>query len=291
MKNYNFCLKDNYYYKSTFEQTEVAMQRKVMDNLLTNDINIIIGGDLINQIAVSTYASKEKNIPFLGVYSACATFIESMLIASSFIEKNYVNNIMCITSSHNLTAERQFRYPVEYGNNKSKTATSTLTGAVGTILSNIKTKYKVIEGTIGKIVDMGIKDVNHMGAVMAPACADTLYTHLKNLKRKSSYYDLIITGDLGRVGLDIMKEYYESVYHEKINNIIDAGASILDYDEKYAGGSGPCCLPLWYFCNVIGDKRYKRVLLLGTGSLHNSTFVNQKLSIPAICHAIAIEVI
>lgn len=284
-------MKDNYYKQKTFEQCEIAMQRKVMDNLLNESIDFIIGGDLINQIAISTYASKNLGIPFLGIYAACATFIESMILSSIMIDNNYANNVFCITSSHNLTAERQFRYPIEYGNNKPKTCTNTLTGAVGMVITNNKSSYQIKEATIGSIIELGINDVNHMGAVMAPACADTLHKHLLNFNKKIIDYDLIITGDLGKVGVDILKEYYENIYNEKLINIVDAGASILDYDDTCSGGSGPCCLPLWYLCNVINDNKYKKVLLLGTGSLHNPIMVNQKMSIPSISHAISIEVV
>lgn len=284
---------DYYYHTKTFEDAEMKMQRVVIDNLLERNLNIdyLIGGDLINQIAISCNNAKNYKIPFIGVYSACATFPEEILLASNLIESKNANNIICITSSHNLTAERQYRYPTEYGNTKPLTATSTATGSVGVVISNEKSKYKIVCGTFGKVIDLGVNDVNYMGAVMAPACADTLHNHLVNMGKELKDYDLIVTGDLGCIGLKILKEYYEKLYHSKILNIIDAGCELyLDSQNMYSGGSGPCCLPLVFLCRVLKNKKYKKILLLGTGSLHTPVLVNQHHTIPAISHAIEIEV-
>ena len=297
LENYNLAIDDYYYKCKTFEMAEAKMQNVVIDNLLRNNnlsqnnINYLCGGDLINQIAVSAYNAKNYQIPFIGMYAACATFPLELSIAGNLIDSNNAQNIICITSSHNLTAERQFRYPTEYGNLRKKTSTFTATGAVGVILSNEISSIKIVDATIGKVVDLGVNDVNHMGAVMAPACADTLHEHLNNLKVDPNYYDLILTGDLGCVGLSILKEYYQNVYNTKIKNIMDAGCEIfLDSDNLYSGASGPCCLPLIFFTKILKTKKYKKILLLGTGSLHNSTLVNQHQTIPAISHAVSIEV-
>ncbi len=290
---------DDYYFKTqTFEQAEIKMQRLVIENLLSkNDwvdknIDYLIGGDLINQIAISSYCGKEFKIPFIGVYAACATFVEAMLLASNLIASGNAHNIICMTSSHNLTAERQYRYPVEYGNNKPQTATSTATGAVGAIISNEKSNIRIVGGTFGRIIDLGVNDVNHMGAVMAPACADTIYEHLKNHKKKPTDYDLILTGDLGCVGLDILKDYYANVYKGKLLNICDSGCELY-YPEQnmYAGGSGPCCLPLYFFGKVLHKHKRQRILLVGTGSLHTPVLVNQHQTIPSIAHVVEIEVL
>ncbi|MBE6155140.1 MAG: stage V sporulation protein AD [Firmicutes bacterium] len=298
LNNYDMSINDYYYKTKTFEMAEIKMQRVVIENLINNNnladrnLDFLIGGDLINQISISSYCAKEFRIPFIGVYSACATFVEELILASNLIQSKNANNIICVTSSHNLTAERQFRYPTEYGNNKPNTATSTATSAVGAIITNEKHGLKITSGTVGKVIDLGINDVNNMGAVMAPACADTLNEHLNSVNLKPKDYDLILTGDLGCVGLDILKEYYENVYKERITNIMDAGCEIyLNSQEMYAGGSGPCCLPLVLFCKILKSKRYKKILLLGTGSLHSPVLVNQHQTIPSICHAISIEVI
>lgn len=298
LKSFNMSFDDYYFKMDTFEQAEIKMQRTVIENLINNNnecdkyFDFLIGGDLINQIAISSNNAKSFKIPFIGVYSACATFVESMIIASNLIESENASNIICVTSSHNLTAERQYRFPVEYGNNRPISATSTVTASVGTILSSEKSKLKIKSATFGKVIDLGVNDVNHMGAVMAPACADTIYEHLKNNHKSLNSYDLILTGDLGKVGLDILKEYYENVYKTKITNILDAGSEIYYANQgMFSGGSGPCCLPLTYFCKILKSNKYKKILLVGTGSLHTPVLVNQHQTIPAIAHAIEVQVL
>lgn len=298
LNNLDLSLKDYYFEMPTFEDAEIKMQRLVIDNLINNNklnnikVNYLIGGDLINQIGISNQTAQYFRIPFIGVYAACATFILSLMLGSNLINNKNAKNIICFTSSHNLTAERQFRYPVEYGNNKPETATCTSTAAVGALITNEVTNLKIVNGLIGKVINLGINDVNHMGAVMAPACADTIHEYLTSLNMTSKDFDIILTGDLGKVGINILKEYYLKVYHEKLNNIFDAGSMIYDEsDDMYAGGSGPSCLPLVLFCKILRNKKYKRILLLGTGSLHNTTLVNQKKTIPAISHALSLEVL
>ena len=297
IKKYNYLLNDYYFNEKSFEQAEIKMQRHVIENLINNnhlsdrDINVLLGGDLSNQITASTYAAKIFNIPFLGVYGACSTFIEELIISSILLKTIDFNQIICCTSSNALTAERQFRYPIEYGYSRPMTSTVTATGAVSALVNHQKSNIKIISGTIGKIIDMGINDVNHMGAVMSPACANTLFHHLKNSNKKLLDYDLILTGDLGTTGIKILKEYYLKTYHEEINNIQDAGSILFNgIKNKYSGGSGPCCLPLVFFGNILPQKKHHRILLLGTGAMHSATLVNQKLPIPAICHAIELEV-
>ena len=298
LSNFNYVIDDYYFGCKTFEMAEIKMQRLVIQNLIKQNnlsdrnFDFLISGDLINQIAISSYNAKAFRIPFIGVYSACATFAEEILLASNLIESKNANNIICATSSHTLTAERQYRFPIEYGNNKPHTATITATAAVSAIISNNPSKVKIISGTIGRVIDLGVNDVNNMGAVMAPACADTLYEHLKTHNQNLNDYDVILTGDLGKVGLEILKEYYEMVYKAKLTNIMDSGSEIyLNNQDTYAGGSGPCCLPLVFFCKILKSKKYKRILLVGTGSLHTTVLVNQHQTIPAISHAVEIEVL
>ena len=292
LKKYDDVIDDYYFKEKTFELAEVKMQRVVIDKLLSkNDADYLLSGDLINQIAISSYAARYYNLSFIGLYAACSTFTEELLLSSLLVEKTG-KAALCITSSHNLTAERQYRFPVEYGSQKPKTSTYTLTSSVGCTVSNKKSNIIVKGGTFGKCIDLGINDVTNMGAVMAPACADTLHEHLKASNKKLGDYDLILTGDLGYYGLKILKEYYEKCFHEKINNILDSGCEIFyQKDNLYSGGSGPCCLPVYFFCNVLCNHKYKNILLLGTGSLHTPVFLNQKNTIPAVCHAIEIEVI
>jgi len=198
--------KDLYFGEKSWEKAEIKLLNEAISKVIKkgkykeSDIDVIISGDLQNQIASSDYAIRDYNIPFLGVFNACATSSEAMIIASTFIESKKIKRAIIATSSHNLSAEKQFRNPTEYGAPKPKTSTFTTTGAAALILSSNKSDIKVESSTIGKIVDMGITDVNNMGAVMAPAAADTIYNHLSSLGRTQDYYDLILTGDLGCVG-------------------------------------------------------------------------------------------
>lgn len=298
LKKYDYLLNDDYFNEISFELAEVKMQNQVINGLLKkhhladSNIDYLISGDLLNQISASSYNAKYFNIPFIGVYAACSTFTEELLIASCFIDRKLANNIICTVSSHNLSAERQFRFPIEYGATRPQISTFTATGCVSALVSSAPSKIKITKGTFGKVIDRGIKDVNYMGAVMAPACANTLYNHLKYFNEKPSDYDLILTGDLGCVGLEILKKYYKEIFNTELFNVMDAGCEIYaDEPDTFSGGSGPCCLPIVLFSKIVHLKRYKKILLLGSGSLHNATFVNQKQSIPSICHAVSIEVI
>lgn len=303
LKNYYDATYDDFYIAmDTFEQAESKMIEDSVDIVLSKiaktkfDIDLFISGDLLNQIVSSNYAASRLGIPYMGIYNACATSVEGLIIGSNMVENRQIKNCLCSVSSHNNTAEKQFRYPVEYGGPKPKTTTFTTTGSATAYLSSNKKGIKVESATIGSVVDLGIKDVYHMGAVMAPAAAKTIYNHLQETKRQVGYYDLILTGDLGVYGRDILKEYMKTEYGIDLKNYNDTACMIFDTEKQpvYAGGSGPACAPLVtysYIMNKMQKKEYQRVLLVATGALHSPTVVNQKLSIPAIAHAISLEVI
>ena len=294
-KSYN----EFYFGTKSWEEAESKLIEESIDLLIkkTNKIpELMISGDLLNQIVSSNYAASKIGIPYLGIYSACASSVEGLIIGSNLIESKQIENCVCSVSSHNNAAEKQFRYPVEYGGVKPKTTTFTTTGGCSAFLSSEKNGIKIESSTIGKVVDLGVTDVYNMGAVMTPACADTLYTHLKETKRDISYYDLILSGDLGRYGKDIMKDYMKEEYNIELNNYDDSACMIFDINNQdvYAGGSGPACLPLvtyGYIFDKMKKKELKKVLLLATGALMSTTMVNEKETIPAICHAISLEVI
>ena len=297
LKNYDLLMDDYYYGEKTFEQAEIKMQRQVVNNLLQHNkltdskIDLLIGGDLINQISISSYNASLFRIPYLGTYSACATYIEELIIGATFITAKLAKNVVAVTSSHNLNAERQFRYPVEYGAIKKHTTTFTTTGAVATLLTNEPSHIKIESATIGKALDMGVKDANNMGAVMAPAAAEVLNTHLIEMKRNINYYDLILTGDLGKVGKDIFLDMLNKVYNINLKKYMDAGCEIYTSNQEiYAGASGPVALPLVLFERVLSCKKYKKILVIATGSLQSVQLANQKLGIPGIAHAISLEV-
>ncbi len=293
---------DLYFNTKTWEQAEIKLIEESIDILLNKleitkfDVDVLISGDLLNQIVATNYAASSLGIPLIGIYSACATSTLGLIIASNMIEAKQVKNAITVTSSHNNAAEKQFRYPIEYGGPKRKTTTFTTTGGASAYLSSNKKGIKVESATLGTVVDLGVTDVYHMGAVMAPAAAKTIYDHLRETKREIGYYDLILTGDLGRYGKDILKEYMLNEYSIELKNYDDCGSMIYDIENQfvYAGASGPACAPLVTYGYVF-DKMYKkdirRVLLVATGALMNTTMVNTKNTIPAIAHAISLEVV
>lgn len=298
LKKIDLKMTDYYFGETTFEKAEAKMQTVVINNLLNKnnlnvkDVDVLIGGDLLDQITATSFACADIPISLLGIYSACATFPEGLIIAGIFLQDKSMKKVVGITSSHNLSAEKQFRYPIEYGSPKPHTATFTTTAAISTLLNKENGKIKLESATIGKVTDMGVTDANNMGAVMAPAAARTLSEHLNDLKRDLDYYDLILTGDLGCVGSEIFKEYCELTYNLKLKKHLDAGCELyLKSQETYAGGSGPACLPLVLFNKILSSNKYKKILIIGTGALHSKTFVNQKSSIPAIAHAVSLEVL
>jgi stage V sporulation protein AD len=294
---------DEYYFgEKTWEQAEIKMLDESINLLLnkenkkSKDIELFISGDLLNQLVSSNYVACKRDIPYLGIYNACATSVEGLIIASNMIDAKQANNIITSTSSHNNAAEKQFRYPVEYGGPKPKTMTFTVTGAASAILSNKKKGFKVESATIGKAVDSTVKEVFNMGGVMAIAAAKTIFEHLQETKRVSSYYDLILTGDLGTYGKTMLKEYMQKEYKINLDNHDDSACMIFDLNNQdvYAGGSGPACLPLvsyGYVFSMMKEKKLNKVLLVATGALMNPTTVNQKLPIPSIAHAISLEVV
>lgn len=295
--------KDLYFGEKSWEKAEIHLLKEANNNILKKnnlkeeEVDLLISGDLQNQIAASDYMARDFNIPFVGVFEACSTLGSAISLASAFLEGKFAKRILVSTSSHNMVAEKQFRNPTEYGSPKPKTATFTVTGASSILLTNKKNKVKVESSTIGKVCDMGIKDVNHMGAVMAPAAADVIYNHLKDTKRDTSYYDLILTGDLGVYGKEILKDYMMTKYNIKLeNNYNDCGTMIYDREKQpvFAGASGPSCsglVGLGYIYKEMLNGKYKRVLLVPTGAIFSPTLVFQKESIPSIANAISLEAI
>ena len=303
-KYFNKCYdKDLYYNESSFEKAESKLLSDNIsgllnkNNLTDKDINLIVSGDLQNQISASNYAIRNYNIPFLGIFNACATFGEGLIIASTFIDSKKIKNSIVSTVSHNNSAEKQFRNPVEYGAVKKKTATFTATGSASLLLTSEKTNIKIESSTIGKVKDLNQTDVNYMGAIMAPAAADTIYNHLKDLKRKPDYYDLIVTGDLGKYGKEILIKYMKEKYNiDLTKNYNDCGLMLYNVEKQpvLSGGSGPACSALVltsYLLNQMKIGQLKKVLFVPTGAIFSPTWTFQKESIPSIAHAISLEVV
>ena len=293
---------DLYIDENSWEKAEVKLLEESVDILLNKskkkkeDIDLIIAGDLLNQISASCYGVEKFMIPFLGIYSACTTSTEGIILAACMIDSLRVNNAIVSVSSHNMASEKQFRNPTEYGAPKPMTATFTTTGGASILLQSNKTKVKVESATVGRICNMNQKDPNNMGAAMAIAAADTIYNHLKDTKRSVNYYDLIITGDLGKYGKKILIEYMKSEYGIDMgDNYNDSGIMIYDIDvqkETLAGGSGPACSPLVNYSHIIPlleEKKLNKVLIVATGALFSPTFVYQKQPILSISHAVSLE--
>lgn len=291
---------DFYDGENTFEDCEIKELIKCINILIkkepTKKIDLMISSDLSNQLMISNFASRNFKIPYLGIYNACASICEELIIASSLLLNNNIHNIICTTSAHNMTSERTYRNPTEYGASKPEYSTFTVSSATSCLVSDNKSDIKIESGTIGKVFDLNIKDSNDMGSAMTPSAVLTLFEHFKDLNRDKNYYDLIISGDLGKYGEQLFKELYKEEYGIELDNYIDSAAHIYNKEDKrvLAGGSGPSCLPSYVYSKIIPDmknKKIKKILLLATGALLNVTSVNQKKTIPCICHAISLEVL
>ena len=303
-KLYDKTYDDYYANEKTFEQAEIKMIKDSVNIVLEksnkkiDEIDTIFGADLLNQITPSAYSSLEFKRPFMGVYNACASMCEEFILASCLLQNKEVKNVLCNVSSHNMTAERQYRNPVEYGCPKPKRSTFTVTGSASAILTNEKTNIKVSSVSIGTTTDLGVTDIYDMGSVMTPSCARTIYEHLKDTNTKVDDYDLILTGDLGVYGKEILNLYMNEAYSIDLKDKHEDSACIIYNRKKQphvnAGGSGPACLPLVTYTDVINkmkEKKLNKVLLVATGALMSPTMNNQKLSIPSISHAVCLEVV
>ncbi len=305
LRNYFDKTYDDFYFgQDSFEKAEIKSMKDSFVLLMKKcgikkeDIDVVIGGDLLNQIAASTYGSYGIGKGFIGIYGACSSSALGMLLGANLIEGGFVKNAACVVSSHNLTSEKQFRYPVEYGAPRPNSATFTATGSACCFLSNEESDIKVECATLGRMIDYSQNDPNDMGRVMAPAAIDTLKRHFDETGRNPSDYDLIVTGDLGIYGKEIVKDYMKEEYQIDLEkNYDDCGLILYDLSSQkdiQAGGSGPVCSALVlysYLCTLLEKKKLKRVLFLATGALFSPILLYQKENIYSICHAISLEAV
>lgn len=293
-------LEDVLWGEDTWEKAEMKLVkeaiRKSVENagLTISDIRYLFGGDLLNQIVASTYGAREFGIPFYGVYGACSTMGESLQLASMSIAGGFADYVVAVTSSHFCGAEKQFRFPLEYGNQRPLTATWTVTGSGAIVLGQQKKGPYITAITTGKIVDLGVTDPMNMGAAMAPAAADTLVNHFRDLGRQPSDYDLIITGDLGLVGHELMKELVENEGFRLHEGCTDCGIKIFDptTQDTHAGGSGCGCSAVTltgYLLKEMEKGQYNKILFMPTGALLSTLSTQQGESVPGIAHAVVIE--
>mgnify|MGYP006277691397 CR=1 FL=1 len=300
LKNYfDIILEDDLFGEGSWEKCESKMQQEAIKNSLRksgvalNDIDYVFGGDLLNQIIASGFAARELQVPFFGLYGACSTMSESLSLGAMIIDGGYAEKVICVTSSHFSTAERQFRYPLELGNQRPLTAQWTVTGSGASLLSLEGNGPFITHVTTGKIIDPGIKDTSNMGAAMAPAAADTIVTHFKDTGFSIDDYDVIATGDLGEIGKKIVLEYIKKEGLDISDIYTDCGLEIFDNNKQdtHSGGSGCGCSASvfnGYFYKQLESRKIERILLVSTGALHSSTSAQQGESIPGIAHAVSI---
>lgn len=263
--------------------------------LTKEQVQFFVGGDLMNQIISSSFAARTLSIPYIGVFGACSTSMESLALASLIIDSKSAKYALAGTTSHNASAEKQFRYPTEYGSQKPPTAQYTVTGGGAAVLGTEGEGPVVTSATIGRILDMGIKDPFNMGAAMAPAAVDTIQAHFRDLKIEPDYYDLIITGDLSKVGHSIASDLFKKHrFPIDQTEFHDCGLMIYDFDKQMvqAGGSGCACSAVVTYGHLLKKMKqgdYNRILVVATGALLSPISYQQGESIPCIAHAVSIE--
>lgn len=296
---------DVYFGESTFEKAESKFMAEAIDlaikkaNFNIKDINYMFAGDLLNQCISSGYCSRNLGIPFFGLYGACSTFAEANILAASFVNAGYSYNAIAAASSHFCASERQFRMPLEQGTQMTPTSQWTVTGSGATLIvpntQETNNKRPHITGaTVGKVIDLGITDIANMGAAMMPAAFDTLVTHFEDTLRTPDYYDLIVTGDLGKLGSELLIEQLKNYGYDISLQHMDCGVVIFNEQtqETHMGGSG-CGCSASVFCSYIYPKLRKKeinkVLFVATGALMSPVSLGQGESIPSIAHAVIIE--
>ena len=302
-KYFDLYSNDEYFGQETYEKAEAQMQKEAMNrvfekaNLRDEDVDFIFAGDLLNQCVSSAYGSRDRGAGYFGLYGACSTVIEAAIIAAMTIDGGFAKRAVAITSSHFCTAERQYRYPLNYGSVRPPSAQWTVTGSGCLLLTNEEKSNmpKISAFCPGTIVDMGISDINNMGAAMAPAAADTLKKYFKDTKTSPDSYDLILTGDLGSIGHELVKTLLERENISLGANYLDCGMMIFDAEKQdvHAGGSGcGCCASVLsaYVLPQMQAGLYKNVLVAATGALMSPTTNQQGESIPAISHLIRLTV-
>ncbi len=294
------CIEDEFWGEDSWEKAESKFVKETVNTVLeksgvaAKDIDYVFAGDLLNQCISSSFAMRDSNMPFFGLFGACSTFVEGLCIGSVFMDSGACNNVLCATSSHFCSAEKQFRFPLELGNQRTPTSQWTVTGSGAAILSKQGNGPRITHITPGIIVDLGIKDANNMGAAMAPAALSTICTHFEDTGRTPDYYDAIITGDLGYIGKDILNDLCKKNGYDISTRYNDCGVLMFNQKKQdtHSGGSGCACIATvfsGYLFKLMKEQKIKKLLLVATGALMNSTTSQQGESIPGIAHAVSIE--
>ena len=291
---------DTKFHQTTWENAESKMQELALEHakrkigIKDDNIDVLFAGDLLNQCISSSYSMRNTGIPLMGLYGACSTMAESLCLAGMMVNAGYADLAAAMSSSHFATAERQYRFPLGYGGQRTPTAQWTVTGAACALIGNQDNGPYLRAATLGAVMDYEIKDANNMGAAMAPAAYHTLTAHFDDLSCGPSYYDLIITGDLGAVGKEILMDLFRKDGVALGGVYQDCGTMIYDLQTQdvHSGGSGCGCgsvVLCGYILRQMAKGKYKNILFCGTGALHSPTALQQQESIPGVCHAVAIS--
>lgn len=297
--HFDFLGKDAKLGQKTFEKAESKLQELALDTakrklgISYEDIDVLFAGDLLNQCISSSFAARGTSIPFLGLYGACSTMAESLLLAAAFVDAGFADTAAALTSSHFASAERQYRFPLGYGGQRTPTSQWTVTGSGCCIVGKSGHGPRIEATTIGKIQDYGIKDANNMGAAMAPAAYTTIKAHFDDMKTAPEDFDLIVTGDLGQLGKELLLELARRDGVSLGGKLTDCGTLVFDNDRQdvHAGGSGCGCSAITlcgYLLGQLNGGKLKKILFCGTGALLSPTSTQQGLPIPGVCHAVCI---
>ena len=290
---------DSYYGQKTWEQAEKRMQQLALQTLAKkagikqSDFQLVFSGDLLNQCIGSSFPLRNTDIPHIGLYGACSTMAESLMMASMAVDGGFTDNAVAMTSSHFASSERQYRFPLGYGGQRTPTAQWTVTGSGAAFVCCSGDGPKISGCTIGTVTDLGIKDANNMGPAMAPAALQTIKTHFEDFKSGPEDYDLIVTGDLGQLGKEVLVSLLDKEGVKMADKLTDCGCLVFDntLQDVHSGGSGCGCSAITlcgYLLNKLSIGSMKKILFCGTGALLSPTSVQQGLPIPGVCHAVVI---
>lgn len=290
---------DTYFGQKSWEKAEKRMQQLAIETLSKKsktdrkDFGLVLSGDLLNQCIGSSFSLRNTGIPHLGLYGACSTMAESLLVASMVVGGNFSDKVVAMTSSHFASSERQYRFPLGYGGQRTPTSQWTVTGSGAALVCKSGNGPRITAGTIGTVTDLGIKDANNMGAAMAPAALSTILAHFDDMHVGPEDFDLIVTGDLGQLGKEVLLALARQKGVSLGGKLTDCGTMVFDNlkQDVHAGGSGCGCSAITlcgYLLDNMQKKKWKRILFCGTGALLSPTSTQQGLPIPGVCHAVSI---
>lgn len=298
--SFDYTHSDAYFGQKTWEQGEKRMQQLALQRLAeksgmqASEFDCVMSGDLLNQCIGSSFPLRNTGIPHIGLYGACSTMAESLMLAALVVGGGFMHNVVAMTSSHFASSERQYRFPLGYGGQRTPTSQWTVTGSGAALVSKSGDGPKITSCTVGTVTDLGITDANNMGAAMAPAALSTIRAHFSDLGTSPDRYDLVVTGDLGQLGKEILLSLALKEGISLGGKLTDCGTLIFDVlkQDVHAGGSGCGCSAVTlcgYLLNQMNEGKLKKILFCGTGALLSPTSTQQGLPIPGVCHAVCIE--